>query len=95
MDVTIQNFLKNAAASTARALLFLIGGWLIKKGVATDAEWGVAVKSAEPVLAGLFISGITLAWAYWQKWHSNQKIDAALVAPSSTTREEFEKGKVE
>lgn len=83
--------LKNLAGSAVRWLLVLIGGFLVKKGIITDAQSQTYVDQLLPVAIGAVMAGGALLWSFWQKKHANEKIDTALALPAGTDRAVLEK----
>lgn len=93
MNETLRKTLKNCAGSLVRTLLVFVCAWLVKEGVITDDQTGVIVESGTPVALGVIGVIGTLAWSFWQKRHSNKKVDDALAAPPEMSREEFERAR--
>lgn len=90
METSKAEFIKNAVGSFVRWLLLLAAGILIKKGVISTDQSAVYIQQATPVMVGLFMGLVTLAWSIWQKKHTNTKIDKALELPANTDRAKLE-----
>jgi len=90
MDVTMRQILKNSLASLIRFLLTIIGTYLVTKNVLPSGFNDALNRHAGEIAMGLAAPLLAYGWSVWQKWHVNKKVDAALDAPKSTPRQDFE-----
>ncbi len=90
MDATNANILKNAAAATVRALLYLLGTWLVSKRALTSEANGRLQSHAGDIASGIVVFATAYVWSLWQKSHANKKVDRALKASPTLSRAQFE-----
>lgn len=90
-DISNSQFVKNAVAAGVRWVLVLVAGVLVKKGVISDEASGLYVEQAMPVVIGVAMALVALAWSVYQKKRANAKVDLALALPANTTRAVLEK----
>lgn len=91
MDTSTSDLIKNYVGSAVRALLFLVAGILVKKGIISTEQGNVYVEQLLPVVIGGVMALGALLWAMWQKKHANKVIDVALTLPAHADREDLAK----
>jgi len=90
-NTSTSELIKNFVGSGVRWLLVLVGGILVKKGITSSEQTDLYVQQLTPVLIGVAMSGVALAWSLWQKKHANTKVDVALTLPAGADRADLEK----
>lgn len=70
--------------SGVRLLLNVFGGWLIKQGIANEAQWDQLALNATPIiLAGL--------WTFYDNWRTRTVIEVAKELPAGATEQDIKK----
>jgi phage-related minor tail protein len=83
------DFLKNPIlrrllTSGVRAALVALGGWLVAREYATEAEATELVASMLPVL-------VSLLWSWYEGLQVNKRIEVALQMPAGSSKASLDK----